>query len=50
LIIGGEDYGQTFYDLGFSYLTLALLWLWAAAGLIALIVHWRKTTAKSAKA
>jgi hypothetical protein len=57
-VIGGKDYGQTFYDLGFliwySYLSipagLVLLGVWAVAALIALIMHWRKTTAKSAKA
>jgi hypothetical protein len=57
-VIGGKDYGQTFYDLGFSiwysYLTipigLALLGAWAVAALIAFIVHWRKSAAKSAKA
>ena len=57
-VIGGKDYGQTFYDLGFliwySYLSipagLVLLGVWAVAALIALIMHWRKTAAKSAKA
>ena len=57
-VIGGKDYGQTFYDLGFliwySYFSipvgLALLGLWAVAALIAIIVHWRKSAAKSAKA
>ena len=56
-VIHGKDYGQTVYDLGFaiwySYLSipagLVLLGVWAAAALIALIVHWRKTAAKSAK-
>jgi hypothetical protein len=56
-VIHGKDYGQTFYDLGFaiwySYLSipagLVLLGVWAVAALIALIVHWRKTAAKSAK-
>lgn len=56
--IGGKEYGQTFYDLGFSiwysYLSipagLVLLGVWAVAALIAAIVHWRKTAAKSAKA
>lgn len=45
-VIGGEDYGQTFYDLGFliwySYLSLplggVLLAVWAVAALIAFIV------------
>ena len=49
-VIGGKDYGQTFYDLGFliwySYLSLpaggVLFAIWAVAALIALIVHWRK--------
>ena len=55
-VIGRKDYGQTFYDLGFlySYLSipagLVLLGVWAVAALIALIMHWRKTAAKSAKA
>jgi len=57
-VIGGKDCGQTFYDLGFliwySYLSipagLVLLGVWAVAALIALIMHWRKTAAKSAKA
>jgi hypothetical protein len=45
-VIGGKDYGQTFYDLGFliwySYLSLAvggvLLGIWAVAAVIAFIV------------
>jgi hypothetical protein len=49
-VIGGKDYGQTFYDLGFliwySYLSLpvglALLGVWAAAALIAILVSWRR--------
>jgi hypothetical protein len=49
-VIGGKDYGQTFYDLGFliwySYLSLptglALLGVWAVAALIAILVSWRK--------
>jgi heme/copper-type cytochrome/quinol oxidase subunit 2 len=49
-MIGGKDYGQTFYDLGFliwySYLTLpigaALLAVWAIAALIAFIVIRRR--------
>jgi hypothetical protein len=49
-VIGGKDYGQTFYDLGFSiwysYLTipagLALHGVWQVAALIALIVSWRR--------
>ena len=56
-VIHGKDYGQTVYDLGFaiwySYLSipagLVLLGVWAVAALIALIVHWRKSAAKSAK-
>jgi hypothetical protein len=49
-VIGGKDYGQTFYDLGFliwySYLSLpaglALLGVWAVAALIAILVSWRR--------
>ena len=49
-VIGGKDYGQTFYDLGFliwySYLSLpaggVLFAIWAVAALIAFIVHWLK--------
>jgi len=49
-VIGGKDYGQTFYDLGFliwySYLSLplggVLLAIWAVAALIAFVVSWRK--------
>ncbi len=45
-VIGGKDYGQTFYDLDFliwySYLSLpaggVLLGIWAVAALIAFIV------------
>ncbi len=45
-VIGGKDYGQTFYDLGFviwySYLSLpiggVLFVIWAVAAVIALIV------------
>jgi hypothetical protein len=56
-VIHGKDYGQTVYDLGFaiwySYLSipagLVLLGVLAVAALIALIVHWRKSAAKSAK-
>jgi len=51
-VIGGKDYGQTFYDLGFliwySYLSLpagaVLLGIWAVAALIAFIVGRRKRT------
>jgi hypothetical protein len=47
--IGGKDYGQTFYDLGFSiwysYLSipagLVLLGVWAVAAIIAFLVSWR---------
>ena len=49
-VIGGKDYGQTFYDLGFliwySYLSLpaglALLGVWAVAALIAILVSWSR--------
>lgn len=49
-VIGGHDYGQTVYDLGFliwfSYITLpvglALLGIWAVAALIGFIVHLRR--------
>jgi hypothetical protein len=49
-VIGGKDYGQTFYDLGFliwySYLSLpaglVLLGVWAVAALIAFIVIRRR--------
>jgi TRAP-type C4-dicarboxylate transport system permease small subunit len=49
-VIGGKDYGQTFFDLGFSiwysYLSipvgLALLGVWAVAALIAFIVIRRR--------
>jgi TRAP-type C4-dicarboxylate transport system permease small subunit len=45
-VIGGKDYGQTFYDLGFliwySYLSIpvggVLLGVWAVAALVAFIV------------
>ena len=45
-VIGGKDYGQTFYDLGFSiwysYLTLpagaALLGIWAVAAIITFVI------------
>ena len=50
-VIGGKDYGQTFYDVDLSIPAgLVLLGVWAVAALIALIMHWRKTAAKSAKA
>jgi hypothetical protein len=49
-VIGGKDYGQTFYDLGFliwySYLSLpaglVLFGVWAVAALLAILVSWRK--------
>src|SRR6478752_3872443 len=49
-VIGGKDYGQTFYDLGFliwySYLSLpaglALFGVCALAALIAIFVSWRR--------
>jgi TRAP-type C4-dicarboxylate transport system permease small subunit len=49
-VIGGKDYGQTLYDLGFSiwysYLSipvgLALLGVWAVAALIAFVVIRRR--------
>jgi hypothetical protein len=49
-VIGGKDYGQTFYDLGFliwySYLSIpaggVLRAIWAVAALIALIGSRRK--------
>jgi TRAP-type C4-dicarboxylate transport system permease small subunit len=55
-VIGGKDYGQTFYDLGFliwySYLSLpvggVLFAIWAAAALIALVVGWRKRRSEQA--
>lgn len=48
--IGGKDYGQTFYDLGFSiwysYLSIplagVLLATWAAAALVAIVANLRK--------
>jgi hypothetical protein len=51
-VIGGKDYGQTFYDLGFliwySYLSIpaggVLLGIWVVAALIAFIVSRRKRT------
>ncbi len=52
-VIGGKDYGQRLYDLGFaiwySYLTLpiggALLAIWAVAAAIAFVVSLRKRKA-----
>ena len=55
--IGGKDYGQTFYDLGFSiwysYLSLpaglVLFGVWVAAAIIAFIVaRMRKSKSGSA--
>ncbi|MFZ2017979.1 MAG: hypothetical protein WAU90_04780 [Methyloceanibacter sp.] len=51
-VVGGKDYGQTFYDLGFliwySYLSIpaggVLLGVWVVAALIAFIVSRRKRT------
>ncbi len=51
-VIGGKDYGQPFYDLGFliwySYLSIpaggVLLGIWVVAALIAFIVSRRKRT------
>jgi TRAP-type C4-dicarboxylate transport system permease small subunit len=51
-VIGGKDYGQTFYDLGFliwySYLSIpaggVLLGIWVVAALVAFIVSRRKRT------
>jgi hypothetical protein len=55
-VVGGKDYGQTFYDLGFliwySYLSIpaggVLFAMWAVAALIAFIVGWRKRRSKQA--
>jgi TRAP-type C4-dicarboxylate transport system permease small subunit len=55
-VIGGRDYGQTFYDLGFliwySYLSLpaggVLFAIWAVAALIAVIVGRRKRRSEQA--
>src|SRR4029079_12397585 len=49
-VIGGKDYGQTFYNLGFSiwysYLSLpaglALFGAWALAVVVAVIVHFAR--------
>ncbi len=54
-VIGGKDYGQTFYDLGFliwySYLSLpagaVLFGVWLVAAVIALIVSRRRAPAKT---
>jgi len=51
--IGGKDYGQTFYDLGFSiwysYLSIplagVLLATWAVAAVVAIVVNLRKRSA-----
>jgi TRAP-type C4-dicarboxylate transport system permease small subunit len=55
-VIGGKDYGQTFYDLGFliwySYISLpaggVLFGIWAIAALIAMIVGRRKRRTEQA--
>jgi TRAP-type C4-dicarboxylate transport system permease small subunit len=55
-VIGGKDYGQTFYDLGFliwySYLSIpvggVLLGVWAVAALVAFIVGRRKRRSEQA--
>jgi hypothetical protein len=54
--IGSKDYGQTFYDLGFSiwysYLSLpaglVLFGMWVVAALIAFAVSWRRRKAGAA--
>jgi hypothetical protein len=53
-VIGGKDYGQTFYDLGFliwySYLSLStgavLFGVWLVAAIIAFVVSRRSAPAK----
>jgi hypothetical protein len=53
-VVGGKDYGQTFYDLGFmiwySYLSLpvgaALFGIWLVAAIIAFVVSRRSAPAK----
>ncbi|ODS02655.1 hypothetical protein AUC71_01445 [Methyloceanibacter marginalis] len=53
-VIGGHDYGQMFYDLGFliwySYLTLpiggALLALWAVAAAVTFVISRKHRPAK----
>ena len=55
-VIGGKDYGQTFYNLGFliwySYLSLplggVLFAIWAVAALIAFVAGRRKSKAEHA--
>ena len=54
-VIGGKDYGQTFYDLGFliwySYLSLpagaVLFAVWLVAAIVAFIVGRRRAPAKT---
>jgi hypothetical protein len=53
-VVGGKDYGQTFYDLGFliwySYLSLpvgaVLFGVWLVAAIIAFIISRRSAPAK----
>jgi hypothetical protein len=53
-VVGGKDYGQTFYDLGFliwySYLSLpagaVLFGIWLVAAIIAFVVSRRSAPAK----
>ena len=57
-VVGGKDYGETFYNLGFliwySYLSipfaLILLAAWVVAALIAFVVSRRREGAGSAQA
>jgi hypothetical protein len=54
-VIGGKDYGQTFYDLGFliwyAYLSLpagvVLFGVWLVAAIIAFVVSRRSAPAKT---
>lgn len=53
-VVGGKDYGQTFYDLGFliwySYLSLpvgaVLFGVWLVAAIIAFVISRRSAAAK----
>jgi hypothetical protein len=53
-VVGGKDYGQTFYDLGFliwySYLSLpvgaVLFGVWLVAAIIAFVISRRSAPAK----
>jgi hypothetical protein len=53
-VVGGKDYGQTFYDLGFliwySYLSLpvgaVLFGVWLVAAIIAFVISHRSAPAK----